>query len=92
MHVFNTFLIITFRLHQIFFQQWQHTIYDTHSECKIVNFLTGRSGEPRSFNRPNQLLPDRKKIVFFFNISLLMAGLYSFLYLYKALFIVIDFN
>ena len=28
----------------------------------------------------------------FFNISLLMAGLYSFLYLYKALFIVIDFN
>jgi hypothetical protein len=28
----------------------------------------------------------------FFNISLLMADLYSFLYLYKALFIVIDFN
>jgi hypothetical protein len=28
----------------------------------------------------------------FLNISLLMAGLHSFLYLYKAFFIVIDFN
>ena len=37
MHVFNTFLIITFRLHQIFFQQWQHTIYDTHVTKFVVS-------------------------------------------------------
>jgi hypothetical protein len=41
------------------------------------------SGEPRWFTRP-------KENRHFFNISLLMAGLYSFLYLYKAFFIVID--
>ena len=66
---------------------------DIPSEYEIVIFLQDiRSGESRWFTRPNQLLPDGKNIVIFFNISLLMAGLYSFLYLYKAFFIVIDFN
>ena len=63
------------------------------SECEIVNLFTGHSvwwtkvihQTESSFTRP-------KENHNFFNISLLMADLYSFLYLYKALFIVIDFN
>ena len=47
----------------------------------------------RTFGLVNQDdSPDWKKIIIFFNISLLMAGLYSFVYLYKAFFIVIDIN
>jgi hypothetical protein len=41
--------------------------------------------EDNTFTRPKE---NRN----FLNISLLMAGLYNFLYLYTAFFIVIDFN
>ena len=63
------------------------------SECEIVKKFIGHSvwwtkmihQTESTFTRPKE---NRN----FFNISLLMAGLYSFLYLYNALFFVIDFN
>ena len=69
-------------------QQWRGC-----NEYEIVIFLTGHSvwwtkmihQTESTFTRPKE---NRN----FLNISLLMVGLYSFLYLYKAFFIVIDFN
>jgi glucan phosphoethanolaminetransferase (alkaline phosphatase superfamily) len=56
----------------------------------IYQWIRNRTFFDRTFGLVNQDdSPERKKIVIFFNMSLLMAGLYSFLYLYKAFFIVI---
>ena len=64
-----------------------------YSEYEIEIFFTGHSvWWTKMIHQTESTYTRAKEKRNFFNISLLMAGLYSFLYLYKAFFIVIDFN